>query len=106
MWYPGQSGGGKSGTGAFGSPVAFSLTLELIFKSFARRSFLPLCYHPSVGGSGRGVGPQVSQDFSWFEHWPVHKNKGILPVATCGFSVIRVRILVGLGCSTYFLIYF
>ena len=53
VWYPGQVSGGKR-VWRSGAPVAFFLALLLIFKSFARKSFLPLCYHPSVGGSGRG----------------------------------------------------
>jgi hypothetical protein len=43
----------------FVSSVAIFAPLELLFKSFARRRFLLLCYHPSVGGSGQGRGPEA-----------------------------------------------
>ena len=80
----------------FGSPVAFELTLELRFKSFARRSFLPLCYHPSVAGPAKGEAPRLARDFApWFEHGPVHKSKVILAVATL------IKVFLGFACESW-----
>src|ERR1035438_1563749 len=72
--------------GFAGSPVALDLTLLLLSKSFARKSFLPLCYHPSVGGPAEGEAPRLTRIYSWFEHGPVHKSKVILAVATCSLG--------------------